>query len=249
MLAYGRQAKHVRLGLISPLSDVLCLVPKTLEGGGGAAMRRRYPTLIEIVQPSTSGLLRLLLHVYGRPVVGEQQGSPVSIPVCKPCHMPAHPHLPTRNLSGPFQGDRRMTSRISKGPAASPEQIAPSTLPRLLDSFTHEISQACQSHYAQFSKISALAEAIERGTALPRERDALFAFLIESVIRFEMNARADVDAFRRTAAQRLHHDDAWRRYAREQGRSGLCVGRGLQRVARAKRLRGGADRRQHFEAT
>ena len=72
-----------------------------------------------------------------------------------------------------------------------------STLDRLLDSFTHEISQACQRHYAQCSKICALAEAIERGMESPSERDALFALLMEAVIRFELNAQADVDAFRR----------------------------------------------------
>ncbi|CAE6862264.1 hypothetical protein R75461_08045 [Paraburkholderia nemoris] len=75
-----------------------------------------------------------------------------------------------------------------------------STLDWLLDSFTHEILQACQRHYAQCSKISALAEAIERGTASPAERDALFALLMEAVIRFELNAQTDVEAFRR-----VHH--------------------------------------------
>ncbi|CAE6867237.1 hypothetical protein R75461_08355 [Paraburkholderia nemoris] len=72
-----------------------------------------------------------------------------------------------------------------------------STLDRLLDSFTHEILQACQRHYAQRSKIFALAEAIERGMESPSERDALFALLMEAVIRFELNAQVDVEAFRR----------------------------------------------------
>ncbi|MGF6599822.1 hypothetical protein P3T23_004556 [Paraburkholderia sp. GAS448] len=77
------------------------------------------------------------------------------------------------------------------------QQQKSSTLDKLLDGFTHEILQACQRHYAQFSKISALAEAIEQGAASPEERDALFALLMEAVIRFELNAQADVDAFRR----------------------------------------------------
>ncbi|MFL9998798.1 hypothetical protein PQR34_46370 [Paraburkholderia sediminicola] len=38
-------------------------------------------------------------------------------------------------------------------------------------------------------------EAIERGSESPAERDALFALLMEAVIRFEMNAQTDVDAF------------------------------------------------------
>jgi len=74
------------------------------------------------------------------------------------------------------------------------------TLENLLDGFTQEILRACQRHYAQFSKISALAEAIERGAASPGERDALFALLMEVVVHFELNAQTDVDAFRR-----IHH--------------------------------------------
>ncbi|MCI0151964.1 hypothetical protein KNO81_39710 [Paraburkholderia sediminicola] len=98
-----------------------------------------------------------------------------------------------------------MASRIPKVPERSPEQITPSMLSCLLDSLTHEILRACQRHYAQFSKISSLAEAIERGTVSPGERDALFAQLMESVIRFEMNAQTDVDVFRRV------HKDVMRR--------------------------------------
>ena len=76
------------------------------------------------------------------------------------------------------------------------QQTSP-TLANLLDSFTREILRACQRHYAQCSKISALAEAIECGPASSGERDALFALLMESVIGYELNAQADVDAFRR----------------------------------------------------
>src|SRR5579864_913959 len=87
-----------------------------------------------------------------------------------------------------------------------------STVASLFDGFTHEILRACQRHYAQCSRISALAEAMERGTASPGERDALFALLMEAVIRFELNAQTDVDAFRRVhnrVMRRLldrHHD-------------------------------------------
>ncbi len=87
-----------------------------------------------------------------------------------------------------------------------------SHLADLLDSFTREILKACQRHYAQCSKISAQVEAIERGTASLAERDKLFALLMEAVIGFELNARADVDAFRRVhhrVMRRLldgHHD-------------------------------------------
>lgn len=70
-------------------------------------------------------------------------------------------------------------------------------LVRLLDSFTHEILKACRRHYAQIGKISALAETIERGAASPCERDAPFALLVESVTGYELNAQADVKAFRR----------------------------------------------------
>jgi len=77
------------------------------------------------------------------------------------------------------------------------QQQKSSTLDRLLDGSTHEIWQACQRHYVQYAKISALADAIEQGAASPEERDALFALLMQAVIRFELNAQTDVEAFRR----------------------------------------------------
>ena len=85
-------------------------------------------------------------------------------------------------------------------PPRGPEQCSNRNHPRLTGCLTvlrTKYGKRCQRHYVQYAKISALADAIEQGAASPEERDALFALLMQAVIRFELNAQTDVEAFRR----------------------------------------------------
>ncbi|CAE6867270.1 hypothetical protein R75461_08357 [Paraburkholderia nemoris] len=89
-----------------------------------------------------------------------------------------------------------MPSRIADVPEAFAEHFLSSSLTGLLDEFVESVNLAHRMHYEQFTRLIAMAEALNAGAMCADESAALFGRLSETSIHFELNTQINAEAFR-----------------------------------------------------